>query len=282
MIHVDIDKDGAVLSSSSLAKVSKDGVIEPIHFHFFEVPGTLSQCVWEDEYGNLYTKLTQCDNTVVLSAPKSSLIRVSLRCIHPLTGKVVWQSQQAVITLISEDTADPRDPLYLLVAKLRSDLENEITSRTANVQQLTTNLRNLQTDTVNKWSENMQAHELFSQQISEMSERLDNYQHEIVVGFGALKPLIQGVTSELTALYLRDMIESNSYTYAIERNDDQVVTWDKAADSQTSSVVVSTALITSEGNYFCVYAGSSLVCKAAIRIYTQGEETMLQFVTSSI
>lgn len=111
---------------------------------------------------------------------------------------------------------------------------------------------------------------------------IEKLQKKRVVGFATMKPLVEGVTSQLKLAYVGDLIEGTNYTYTLKRNDAEVISWQKqSANDTSSSVTVATSLLISEGNIIVIKDGEELVCEAELEIYNLNETIMLQLVAYS-
>lgn len=111
---------------------------------------------------------------------------------------------------------------------------------------------------------------------------LEKLQKKRVVGFATMKPLVEGVTSQLKLAYVGDLIGGTNYTYTLKRNDAEVISWQKQnANDTSSSVTVATSLLISEGNTIVIKDGEELVCEAELEIYNLNETIMLQLVAYS-
>lgn len=111
---------------------------------------------------------------------------------------------------------------------------------------------------------------------------IEKLQKKRVVGFATMKPLVEGVTSQLKLAYVGDLIGGTNYTYTLKRNDAEVISWQKQnANDTSSSVTVATSLLISEGNTIVIKDGEELVCEAELEIYNLNETIMLQLVAYS-
>ena len=111
---------------------------------------------------------------------------------------------------------------------------------------------------------------------------IEKLQKKRVVGFATMKPLVEGVTSQLKLAYVGDLIGGTNYTYTLKRNDAEVISWQKqSANDTSSSVTVATSLLISEGNTIVIKDGEELVCEAELEIYNLNETIMLQLVAYS-
>ena len=94
-----------------------------------------------------------------------------------------------------------------------------------------------------------------------------------LIGLGFVEDVVQGITSKLVIQQLDDQFKNTSYTYALERNGEQVITWKISSVTSTINVIVATPVITAAGNRFCVYDGNTKLCEARIYLTTIGDQT---------
>lgn len=100
MIYFSIASNGAITSSSAIAKVSEDGVVEAFQFNYdSQNPSMLKQCVYEDDWGEKHYSIIRSDNTAVIRCFNSRTIQVGYQEMNPLTGDILFKSMLFTLSI---------------------------------------------------------------------------------------------------------------------------------------------------------------------------------------